>query len=78
MDSPVRVRTKKSFLSGRAFFVKYELEIKKLFKFDSMFFLKYLNGIFTAFSLLQWTPIAPSIRRKICSSMSVIKSINQI
>ena len=40
-------------------------------------FLKHLNGIFPAFSQLQWTPIAPSIRLKICSSMSVIKIINQ-
>ena len=52
--------------------------IKKLYKFNSMFFLKYMNGIFSTFSQLQWTPIAPSIRRKICSSMSITKFINQI
>ena len=51
---------------------------KKLFKFNSMFFLKNLNGIFFTFPQLQWNPIAPSERRKICSSMSIIKFINQI
>ena len=65
-------------------------KLKKLYKFDSMFFLKYLNGCSplryrnatgissSAFSQLQWTPIAPSIRRKMCSSKSIIKFINQI
>lgn len=43
-----------------------------------MFFLKNLNGIFSSFSQLQWTPIAQSKRIKICSSMSIIKIINQI
>jgi len=39
-------------------------DIKKLFKFDSMFFLKHLSGIFSFFSQLQWTPIAQSKRIK--------------
>ena len=52
--------------------------MEKLFKFNSMIFLKHLNGIFSFFSQLQWNPIAQSKRRKICSSMSIIKFINQI
>ena len=51
---------------------------KKLFKFNSMFFLKNLNGIFYFFSHLQWNPIAQSKRSKICSFMSIINIINQI
>ena len=51
---------------------------KKLFIFNSMFFLKNLNGIFYFFFHLQWNPIAQSKRSKICSFMSIIKFINQI
>ena len=51
---------------------------KKLFKFNSMFFLKYMNGIFFTFPQSQWNPIVPSERQKICSPMSIIKLINQI
>jgi hypothetical protein len=32
--------------------------IKKLFKFNSMIFLKHLNSIFFFFSQLQWNPIS--------------------
>ncbi|MBQ6068717.1 MAG: hypothetical protein IJK84_04370, partial [Bacteroidales bacterium] len=45
---------------------------QKLFKFNSMIFLKHLNGIFFFFSQLQWNPIAQSKRRKTCSFMSII------
>ena len=51
---------------------------KKLFKFNSMFFLKHIYGIFFSFFQLQWNPIAPSKRSKICSSICIIKFINQI
>ena len=47
-------------------------------KFNSMIFLKHLNGIFFTFPRLQGNPIAPSERRKNCSFMSLIKFINQI
>gem|GEM_PF-2978911 len=43
-----------------------------------MFFLKNLNGIFSFFFRLQWTPIAPSKTRKTCSFMFIRNSINQI
>ena len=38
-----------------------------------MFFLKHLNGIFSVCSRLQFTRIAPSIRRKSAPSNSSIK-----
>ena len=50
--------------------------MEKLFKFNSMIFLKHLNGIFSFFSQLQWNPIAQSKRRKTCSFMPIINFIN--
>ena len=47
---------------------------KKLFKFNSMFFLKHIYDIFFSFFQLQWNPIAPSKRSKICSSICLKNS----